>query len=159
MKPSEPGPIATMPDLATIVSDVLGDLAFLIGEDQPAELPAEAQWLECGVSYSGPVGGRLRACCRPALAQQLAASLLGVEPDDDDMLREVAGDALGEFMNVVCGQFLTACYGTGPVFNLSIPTVRESTQMPAMDFTGRGAACRLLVGGEPLCCLWEEENA
>ena len=43
-------------------------------------------------------------------------------------------DALREFMNVVCGQFITACHGTDRVFNLSIPTAVECAESPQFNF-------------------------
>jgi CheY-specific phosphatase CheX len=151
MRPAKADTIT--PNLATIVGGVLGDMAFLV-EDDHQEKPVRAQaWLECSVTFSGPAVGTLRCWCTHGFATQLAANLLGSEADDE----EVCGgaiDALREFMNVVCGQLVTAWYGTGQVFNLSIPAVKECGHQPRFD-SGRGdTVCRLSVSGQPFYCMF-----
>ena len=44
-----------------------------------------------------------------------------------------ARDAVKEFMNIICGQFVTAMYGTHDVYNLSIPQLKELTETPEFD--------------------------
>lgn len=154
MEPSETNTTKADPDLATIVGDVLGDLAFLVGDDERPEPPPGAVWLECCISYSGPLSGRLHCWCTRSFALQLAANLLGGSPDDDAALDGV-GDALGEFMNVVCGQLVTAWHGTDPVFDLSIPTVSECDETPRVSLEQLDGTCALSVSGEPFYCMYE----
>jgi hypothetical protein len=54
------------------------------------------------------------------LCLEIAANALGAEPEDD-FVKEQAGDAVGEIVNILCGRFLTEVEGTEPVFNLSVP--------------------------------------
>ncbi len=117
------------PELGTIASDVLGDLAFLISDDVPSTPPADAPWLRCTVRYMGPVRGELTCWATPEFAVQLCANLLGLDPRDPDSAKS-ADDALGELMNVVAGQAVTAWYGKKAVFNLSIPQVESILEMP-----------------------------
>lgn len=53
MEPSKNDPTTAIPDLATILDDVLGDLAFLVGDDEQPEPRSGTLWMECRVSYSG----------------------------------------------------------------------------------------------------------
>jgi len=158
MDPSQTNPLTATPDLAEIVGDVLGDLAFLVGDDEHPEPPPDAVWMECGVSYRGPFGGTLRCWCTRDFAVQLAANLLGLGVDDDNVVDGI-GDALGEFMNVVCGQFVTAAHGTDPVFNLSIPTAAECAETPRFEFDDYDLSCALAVSGEPFYCAYRRDRA
>lgn len=157
MKLNRANTMATEPDLATIVGDVLGDLAFLVTDDEPPQPSTDAVWMECRISYAGPGSGELHCWCPRDFAVQLAANLLGVEPDNP-LVQSGIHDALCEFMNVVCGQFVTARHGTSPVFNLSIPTAVECLQMPRFEPDEGKSACALSVGGQPFYCKYEPKK-
>jgi hypothetical protein len=157
MEPSKTSAAKASPDLATIVGDVLGDLAFLVSDDERPALPLGVVWLECRISYSGPVSGTLRCWCTQGFASQLAANLLGTRPDDD-AVHDGVGDALGEFMNVVCGQLVTAWHGLHAVFGLSIPMVSECRETPCFDLEQRDGACALSISGEPFYCRYEPDH-
>lgn len=140
--------VASQPALATIVSDVLGELAFMVSDDGPSAAPSGGPWLEAEIQYRGPVTGTLRCWCVRAFAVQLTANLLGIEAQDADADAE-AEDALREFMNVLCGQLVTAWHGKEAVFNLSIPAVRPCPAAPAPPAVN---GCQLFVNGAPLFC-------
>jgi hypothetical protein len=143
-------------DLAAIVTEVLGDLAFMVGDDAPAALPPGAVWLQCEIQYEGPVGGTLCCWCTRDFAIQLAANLLGIEPDEGDA-QVGAADAVRELLNVLCGQLVTAWYGQTAIFNLSIPTVRECVEVPAP--APAEASCQLSISGEPFYCVHRQRAA
>jgi len=109
---------------------VLADLAFMftdeVGEPPPQDDadPTGPVLLETTISYHGPTSGTLTLRCPHEFAVLLAANLLGVDPEDEDSSRK-ARDAVGEFMNIVCGQFITAVHGTEQVFDLTLPQTRE----------------------------------
>ena len=154
MGTKQPPTSAKQRDLTGVVSAVLGDLAFMVSDDEPAELPLGAVWLQCEISYGGPAGGTLCCWCTRDFAIQLAANLLGTEPDEGDA-QVGAEDAVREFMNVLCGQVVTAWYGTEEIFNLSIPTVRECIDIPTPPAGDPGTCCRLSISGEPFHCTWQ----
>ena len=156
MEPSRIDPTTAAPGLAAIVGDVLGDLAFLVSDDEQPEPTPDAVWMDCRISYSGPLGGTLRCWCTREFALQLAANLLGLSSDNQAVVDGLE-DALCEFMNVVCGQFVTAHHGTDSVFNLSIPTASQCAQAPQFDFDGNETACALSISGEPFYCKYERE--
>lgn len=143
----------TQPDLTHVVLDVLGDLAFMLTDDQPTDWPAGTAWLQGEVKYRGACTGTLRCWCTRDFAVRLAANLLGIEAHDGEAQAE-AGDAVREFLNVLCGQLITVWHGRQDVFDLSIPVVCECGAPPAnCDHTPRHV-CRLSVEGEPLLCTY-----
>jgi len=142
-------------ELAVVTADVLGDLAFMVNDDEVVQPPVGTIWLRCQISYEGPAKGALCCWCSRDFAIQLTANLLGIEPDESDA-RSGARDALREFMNILCGQLVTAWYGTDSVFNLSIPTVETCVETP--ELPGQpGGYCRLSICGEPFYCTYTEQ--
>jgi hypothetical protein len=141
-----------VPELTQVVLEVLGDLAFMISDDEPAPAPAGTEWMRGEVGYHGAANGTLQCWCTRRLAIQLAANLLGIEAEEDPA-HTAAEDALREFMNVLCGQLVTSWFGRAAVFNLSIPTVHAGEPTPADVAAAAQDSCRLSVDGEPLVCL------
>lgn len=139
-------PEATIPDLATIVEQVFGDLAFMIADAETAAAAHQpCHWLVGSVEYFGASRGQIECWCTQGLAVGLAANLLGLDPADP-AAGEAAPDAVREFLNVLCGHLVTEWYGTEAVFNLSIPLVQPCAQPP--ELAAGKHACRLLVDGE-----------
>ena len=132
--------------LVTIFSDVLASLAFMFTEDEEGELLPREVWLETTIGYRGPASGVLRFQCTRAFSILLAANLLGVTPPDDTA-ESKGDDAVKEFMNIVCGQLITALHGTESVFDLTIPQIRELAAVPDFSGDGRGGTARLSVDG------------
>lgn len=146
-----------IPNLASVVLEVLGDLAFMITDDEPVQTPAEADWLQGEIAYHGAATGTVRCWCTRGLAIQLAANLLGIETEED-RAQLSAEDALREFLNVLCGQLVTAWYGRTAIFNLSIPVVRAGAPTPG-DTEGSGQEhCRFSVDGQPLVCAGQRNQ-
>lgn len=135
--------------LTTVLSEVLANLAFMFTDDGEFVVPVGEEWLETEIGYKGPASGSLRLTCSRAFAGQLAANLLAVE-SADETTEEESSDAVKEFMNVVCGQYVTAAFGAEDVFNLTIPEVRELTIMPELGDPEDGSAdaAVLSVGGQ-----------
>ena len=158
MEPSNLETSTAKRDLAAVVTEVLGDLAFMVSDDEPIDLPAGAAWLRCEVSYDGPAQGTVCCWCTRDFAIQLAANLLGTEPDEGDA-QIVAEDAVCEFMNVLCGQLVTTWHGKDDVYNLSIPMVRECTETPQPPAVEDGTYCQLSISSEPFYCTYCQRDA
>ncbi len=157
MEPMNHPPTTSAHNLAPVVTDVLGDLAFMITDDEAPELPSGTVWMQAQVSYEGPARGTLRCWCTRDFATQLAANLLGIETEEGEAL-VAAEDALREFMNVLCGQLVTAWHGTEAIFNLTIPQVSECEQAPLLEGQTGAHACQLSIDGEPLFCTHHQEQ-
>ena len=132
--------------LATIFSEVLANLAFMFTDEETADVPAGDLWLETTIAYKGPQTGTLRFRCSSSFSVQLAANLLGVDPDDADA-EEAAKDAAKEFMNIVCGQLVTAVHGTDDIFDLTIPEIRELPEAPDLTVDDGSESATLCVDG------------
>ncbi len=157
MEPTKPPLTTDTPDLTTVVMDVLGDLAFMVSDDGRNELPAGTIWMQGEIGYKGSAQGTLRCWCTRAFAAQLAANLLGIEPNAAEA-QIGAEDAVKEFMNVLCGQLVTLWHGTADVYTLSIPTVCECTEAPADLDPESPTAGQLCIDGEPLLFTWCRES-
>jgi len=117
--------------LATIFSEVLANLAFMFTDEDIADPTPGNVWLETTIGYSGTAVGTLVLRCTEDFSTLLAANLLGADPNDDDT-KLIGNDAVKEFMNIVCGQYVTAAYGTEEVFNLTIPKIVELSETPVL---------------------------
>ncbi|MCB9849228.1 MAG: chemotaxis protein CheX [Phycisphaerales bacterium] len=119
----------TAATLATIFSDVLADLAFMFTDEEHNDPNPEEVWVETAIGYRGSSSGDLRFRCPRPFTALLAANLLGASEDDPDA-ENSADDAAKEFMNIVCGQLVTALHGTQDVFNLTIPELQVLDEAP-----------------------------
>lgn len=133
--------------LATIFSEVLADLAFMFTEEEPGDVVPGTRWLETTIGYSGNSTGILRLRCPWGFSIHLAANLLGIDVGDDDIDKS-AHDAVKEFMNIVCGQFLTAMFGTQELFSLTIPQSIELSEAPDMTLEEGTEECVCSVAGQ-----------
>jgi len=111
--------------LGGVFADILARLAFMFGEPAAGdELSPPAGGALCAeMAFRGPRRGTLALAAPPALAGELAANVLGLEPDDVTAAAGAA-DALQELLNVTCGHVLTALAGDEPVFDLDAPATR-----------------------------------
>jgi chemotaxis protein CheY-P-specific phosphatase CheC len=140
--------------LATIFSDVLADLAFMFTDEQHGESDPGDPWLETTIGYRGAMNGNLRFRCTRSFTRLLASNLLGADPDGDTA-EDQADDAVKEFMNIVCGQLVTAIHGTEEVFNLTIPTVTHLEVAPDFSDDDGVTSATLSVEGCRLQLFYE----
>ncbi len=108
--------------LDDVFSSVLESLAFMFAEraDKGDLPPADGTSLAVRMRFAGPFSGTLALTVPEATCTELAANVMGMEPEDK-AAEEHAADALREVLNVTCGQLLTALAGEEPVFDLSVP--------------------------------------
>ncbi len=143
--------------LATIFSEVLQNLAFMFSDDDEAETVACDRWLETRIGYTGPAQGTLRLRCPRDFSVLLAGNLLGIDPQAPDSEHQ-ACDAVKEFMNILCGQLITALHGTEDVFDLTIPEIREVDPAPDFNDTRGGQAAAFTVQGHRLQVIYHAET-
>jgi CheY-specific phosphatase CheX len=132
--------------LTTIFSEVLANLAFMFTEEEQVDLSPADAWLETVISYEGPTRGTLRFRCTTDFSILLAANLLGIDSHDEEADAK-ARDAVKEFMNIVCGQLVTAVHGTEDIFNLTIPEITELPEAPDLHAADGGDSSTLSVDG------------
>lgn len=148
--------------LKAVFSEVLADLAFLFTDEVSADACPDPMWLESTIRYrqaaGAPIGGILTLRCPAGFGRLLAANLLGLDPGDEEA--DVgAEDAVGEFMNIVCGQLITAMHGTQTAFNLTIPATHVLAGAPDLsDGEEDPAVSRLAVEGYPILLTFTPQD-
>ena len=129
--------------LATIFSEVLANLAFMFTDDEGVDSRPDDTWLETTIGYRGHSSGELTFRCTRRFTRLLAANLLGVDAEAEST--DEADDAAKEFMNIVCGQLVTALHGSDDVFNLTIPQIRRLDEEPDLTLDDGVTASTLSV--------------
>ena len=133
------------------LSSVLQEQAFMFAEYEDAlDIAATPTppYQYARIEFDGPCSGRLGLVFPHSLLSELIGNMLGLEIDEVE--QEDVPDALMELLNVVCGKFLVASFGSAVKFNLAIPTV---SQMDASDWETQKRKSNttvLLVEGEPV---------
>jgi CheY-specific phosphatase CheX len=124
--------------LTEVLSSVLEEAAFFMIE--PEEVPAQldGEVFSATIDFEAVRGGQLRLTASRALARNLAANMLGIDPNDPEA-DEQGRNALGEILNVLGGAFVTRHFGTKVPFQLGLPSVAD--EVPA----GRHSTCAVAV--------------
>ena len=112
--------------LVRVLEVVLEQLAFMFGEAVTKEemITEGEKYLHATMSYKGLQSGSLGVAIPAEMSVVLAANILGID-EGEEVASEKSIDALKELLNIFCGQMLTTVYGEEPVFDLSVPEVKE----------------------------------
>jgi len=122
--------------LFKISKKIFEEAAFAIVdpcEDDSPQLsePSKAAHVE----FNGTFSGRLAILATERTAQIAAANMLGLEEDDPDVNGKAA-DALGEILNMICGNFLPAVAGSDAEFQIDAPTELNAAAFPELLDSG-----------------------
>ncbi len=106
--------------------EIVEKMAFMFGEMPDEDTPADAvvDAVEASISFEGHFSGTFTVAAPAGFCAELSANTLGLELSDPQAV-EKGHDALKELLNVVCGNILTVIAGEKPVFDLSIPELKE----------------------------------
>ena len=139
------------PTTAKIFSNVLEHLAFMFVETpDETEMPGSSPpYVEAQMTFSGPFSGRLCLAAPQEMCPEIAANVLGLEPDDE-FVRERPGDSLKELLNVTCGNLLPALAGEEPVFDLTVPELREINEVEWQSILNAPEAQQFIVDDYPV---------
>ncbi len=113
--------------LRRVFSEIAENMAFMFVEEPDDETPAEPEnddLVLAHMVFSGPFSGRLVIAVPAALCPEIAANVLGLDPDDE-LVKAKPYDALKELLNVTCGNVLPAIAGEDPVFDLTPPEIKK----------------------------------
>lgn len=103
---------------ATSTFELLG---FLFATDEIDEAARERPFALRGlVEFQGPFEGALEVRLTDDLVPELAANMMGVGEVSD---AAICRDAVGELVNVICGNLLPELAGYSAVFDLTAPMV------------------------------------
>ncbi len=102
---------------------IFEDAAFAL-VDPPDETTRQERHfgveLSAVVAFNGEFSGLLVITIPQELARSFAANMLGIEEDDPAAALK-SDDAVGEILNMICGNLLPAVAGTGPEFDIGAP--------------------------------------
>lgn len=124
--------------LGRTVIEILEEAAFLFCEplDEQNESPVALEVFVAGIDFKGPVSGNILLSAPSDVTSELAANLLGLEPDAP----EIGGresDALGEMLNIIGGALLKEWFGSFSDFEMGIPNVQRMSHDELVQETAR----------------------
>ena len=136
--------------IAEVFIGIIERLAYMFGETaEDGEAPTDfPEGLKAELTFRGHAEGKLTLLAPQAVCAELAANVLGV--DEDKIDASAAADALGELLNVFCGNLLTKLAGSEPIFTMTAPSVEHATQDEWNAVSARPDAMTFLVDDQPL---------
>jgi len=132
-----------------VLQEVMERQAFLFVDPAEGGESPQAGLIATSLRFAGPRAGGVALAAPMELAREIAAGILGCEPDDE-AAEEQAGDACKEIVNIACGQALTTWFGTAPIFDLGIPESRVMSPDDAADWAASPDVLAFSVDGRPL---------
>ena len=137
--------------LVRVLEVVLEQLAFMFGEAVTKEemITEGEKYLHATMSYKGLQSGSLGVAIPAEMSVVLAANILGID-EGEEVASEKSIDALKELLNIFCGQMLTTVYGEEPVFDLSVPEVKEIDKEGWEELLDLPDAIAMMVEDVPL---------
>ena len=143
--------------IANAFCEVLEVFSFMFGEPaEKDELPeVEDACISSKMTFTGDMEGTVTVTVPLELCQEIAANVLGIDEDDEEIEDTHAKDALGEMLNVICGQLLTAIAGETPVFDLSVPATTDLGDDGWASALADPRTLCFLVEDLPLLLRWE----
>ena len=141
--------MSTSAILTQVFGEVVERQAFMfVGAVDEVTEPPEAALLG-EIHFTGQHSGKLCLGLPAAMSAELAANILGLEPDDASA-EEAGLDAVRELLNVTCGHVLTTLAGEGPVFDLGVPELRPLDAAGWQELAARPGAAAMVVDGHPV---------
>ncbi|HOY62308.1 MAG TPA: chemotaxis protein CheX [bacterium] len=150
--------------LRQVAQRILEDAAFVFvdgGAEDAIELLNGENALSATLEFDGEFSGSMSMSASYSLAKTMAANLLGAD-DLDPEAESKKTDAIGELLNMVCGNLLPEIAGTSPEFKIGAPravsfdeTKRQSADIArsngslvAMSVEGCEVVMSLLINDE-----------
>ena len=149
-RPASDGTPAAIRDAVAAVAEQ-SFFALVDSCDDPVDEPRPPFWLFSIVRFdNGHTTGSLLCWLPPDLAQTLYASFCGSEPSEPAPAAHQINDLIGEFTNMVCGDWLCRS-SSRRAFQLSPPIVVRAPRP-------QGSAPKrvwIKVNGRPLAIEWD----
>jgi CheY-specific phosphatase CheX len=127
------------------VKQVFSEMFFTYVNDAAAGEEPRSFALESEIVFKGDLSGQMRLAFSQRLAEQLAANLVGVEPDELQPAQVL--DAVKEAANILCGNLLRLA-GVQAT-EIAVPVAGEFRDGPAQgevfEFEAEGEPLRLVI--------------
>jgi CheY-specific phosphatase CheX len=144
--------------LASTFLSVVEKLTFMFGE--PVEMDelelSPEPWVEARMVFQGEVQGSLAVIVPESLQPEIAANILGLDPNDLTTPAMLT-DALQEMLNVVCGHVIMALVGSAADFKLQTPHHKVLTAEQLEALRDDPDSLGFLLDDEPLLLHLELE--
>ncbi|MCP4689704.1 MAG: chemotaxis protein CheX [Desulfobacterales bacterium] len=123
--------------LAKLGVDSLEKLAFMFPfpESPPPDLELENS-LGSSVNFTGPYSGTLTMILSDDVLRELTVNMLGVD-EDEEVTPEQLNDAIGEAVNIICGNVLPLIAGKEAIFNIQAPEIFPGREPDEKSLTAR----------------------
>ncbi|MCP4679418.1 MAG: chemotaxis protein CheX [Deltaproteobacteria bacterium] len=106
------------------IIETLEEAAFIFATPAKEVLSwSKDKVLEARLSYTGEATGTLMMAATTDSIAEIAANMLGLEPDEPDVEMKQA-DALGEMLNIIGGVVVEAWFGSESEVQLDVPRLR-----------------------------------
>jgi CheY-specific phosphatase CheX len=110
---------------------ILQEAAFAFIDQPAGGYKPGGAFMACSVAFNGPFHGAMALAAGESLAATLAANMLGVDESDPDADQKKM-DALGEILNMICGNVLPEIAGARAEFAITAPEPLTETQFENM---------------------------
>jgi len=145
--------------IENIVIDVFEKMGFLLGNKAEKKdfIPSSfSGYIRAMIEYKGGKKGRVVIITTKALGKVLAANILGMD-QPEAVSEEYQADAIMEFLNVFCGNLITALHGTKMVFNVGVPVLSSpDNEIVSAALTESGSGF-LMVESNPFIFILTEK--
>lgn len=99
----------------------LEEAAFVFADSADPEAGAPLADVAVAIDFAGPTRGRIVLASTKDLAVEVAANMLGGDPDDPEAAA-AASAALAEILNIFAGTLVRELFGPSAVCHLGIPS-------------------------------------
>jgi len=144
--------------ISDFVIEALERTAFVLAEaidaGQATSLPAPSKFSR--IAYTGPSRGDMYLAASEGFICELAASILGVEPEDIDPSNE-GEDAIKELANIVGGSAILELGGEKCEYSLRLPELIKDSDIPKSDKNTQ--VCYVESEGELLKVIWQPNDS
>lgn len=104
-----------------VLRKVAEEFAFMFVEEPEEEVEATPPYIKSNIGFNNHIRGEIEMIAPKDLCKVLVSNVLGLDelPEEDEESGEL--DALCEFLNIFCGNFITEKIGTEAVYDLRPP--------------------------------------
>jgi len=145
-------------ELENLAIDVFEKMGFLLGnkgEKKDFIYPSFSDYIKATIEFKGEKKGSVEIITTKTIGKILTANILGID-SPDDVKDDYQADAIMEFLNVFCGNLVTALYGTGLIFNMGIPVISSPDKGEIMSTMSETASGFLIVEENPFIFMLRE---
>lgn len=147
------------PMLTKVFCDVLGKYALMFGDEATAAKTEikEGCYVYSKIEFHGGKKGMMEIMAGKDFSAMLNVNILG-DFDGAGVAGAVFLDSFKEFLNIMCGEYLSVVYGKKILFNLDPPESAEITAKEAGEFKKKADSIYIVESTPVLICVRVEKE-